>query len=246
VKRKRAVYLSFVILGLAIPSSSRLMAQTAPVPTATAVPSADTTTPRRSASAPGVSPILAYTVPTEEQKLQLLAYNVFGPVAIAEASVTGGIQQATKSPPEWGSSWNGYGKRVASAFGVELVTTAANYGIAEVLREDAAYYACECRGFLPRVRHAVISTFTARRGADGHTVFAIGGLVSPYAGSMTALAWYPHRYGLKDGFRMGNYNLAGQAAGNLLLEFIYGGPHALFGRLRHSKTPDQNAEVRKP
>jgi hypothetical protein len=189
---------------------------------------------------------LAYTVPTEEQKLQLLAFNAFGPVAFAEAGLTGGIQQATKSPPEWGSGWGGYGKRVASGFGIELVTTTANYGIAEVLREDTAYYACECNGFFPRVRHAVISTFTARRGADGHIVFSVGGLVSPYVGSMTALAWYPQRYGVKDGFRLGNYNLAGQAAGNLLLEFIYGGPHTLFGHLRHSKTPDQTAETQKP
>ena len=47
---------------------------------------------------------------------------------------------------------------------------------------------------------------------------------------MTALAWYPDRYGVKDGFRMGNYNLLAQAAGNLALEFIYGGPHnAVYG-----------------
>lgn len=245
MKRNRFLHLSLVIAGLAIPSS-KLRAQTAPVPSATAAPSADTTTSRASQTALGASPILTYTVPTEKQKLKLLAYNVFGPVAIAEAALTGGIQQATKSPPEWGSGWDGYGKRVASTFGIELVTTTANYGIAEVLREDAAYYACECRGFFPRVGHAVISTFTARRGTYGHIVFSIGGLVSPYAGSMTALAWYPHRYDAKDGFRMGNYNLGGQAAGNLFAEFIYGGPHTLWGHLRHSKTPDQTAEVQKP
>ncbi len=65
------------------------------------------------------------------------------------------------------------------------------------------------QGFFPRVGHALISTFTARHGEDGHTAFSFSGLVSPYAGTMTALAWYPDRYGVKDGFRMGNYNLAG-------------------------------------
>ncbi len=76
----------------------------------------------------------------------------------------------------------------------------------------------------------MISTVTARRGEDGHTTFSVAGLVSPYAGTMTALAWYPSRFGVKDGFRMGNYNLLDQAEKNLAFEFIYGGPHALFGR----------------
>jgi hypothetical protein len=61
---------------------------------------------------------------------------------------------------------------------------------------------------------------------------------------MTALAWYPHRYNAKDGFRLGNYNLASQAGGNLLLEFIYGGPHTLLGHLRHSKLPEDTAAAR--
>jgi hypothetical protein len=53
------------------------------------------------------------------------------------------------------------------------------------------------------------------------------------------------RFGYKDGLRMANYNLAGQAAGNLALEFIYGGPHTMFSNMRHSKSqggtqPDPN------
>jgi hypothetical protein len=113
--------------------------------------------------------------------------------------------------------------------------------MAEILREDTAYYRCECRGFFPRLSHAVISTVTGRHGVDGHTAFSISGLVAPYAGTMTALAWYPDRFGVKDGFRMGNYNLAGQAGGNLALEFIYGGPHTLFGHMHGSKSPDRTA-----
>jgi hypothetical protein len=195
---------------------------------------------------PYQSPILAYTSPTEREKLQLFEFDAFGPFAVAQATLTGGFQQATKSPPEWGSGWNAYGERVGSNFGIELVTTTARYGIAEIFREDAAYYRCQCRGFFPRFRHALISTLTARRGADGHTVFSFAGLASPYAGTMTALAWYPHRYGVKDGFRMGNYNLAGQAAGNVGLEFIYGGPHTLFSHIHRSKAPVETAATQNP
>jgi hypothetical protein len=192
-----------------------------------------------------LNPSLSYVRPTPREKLRLFAFDAFGPYAIGEALISGGSQQATNSPPEWGGGMNAFGERAASTFGIELVTTTTRYGMAAVLHEDAAYYRCECSGFFPRVRHALISTLTARHGEDGHTTFSISGLVSPYAGSMTALAWYPARFGVKDGFRMGNYNLGGLAIGNLALEFIYGGPHTMFSRIRASKSeggtgPSQN------
>jgi hypothetical protein len=235
--------LSALVIGFATLSPS-LMAQSAAVAASTESLPADpgATPPAESVLSP--APVAAYTPPTEGEKLQLFALQGFGPLAMLQATVGGGIQQATKSPPEWGSHWRGYGLRVASNFGVDLVTAATHYGLAEISHEDIAYYTCQCKGLLPRLRHAVLSTFTGRRGADGHTVFSFAAVAAPYAGAMTALAWYPHRYSVKDGFRMGNYNLADQAGGNLLLEFIYGGPHTLLGHLHHSKPPEETAELR--
>jgi len=126
------------------------------------------------------------------------------------------------------------------------VTTTTRYGMAAIFREDAAYYRCECTGFFHRFGHAVISTLTGRHGQDGHTTFSFSGLVSPYAGAMASLAWYPDRFGVKDGFRMGNYNLLSQAGANLALEFIYGGPHTVFSRFRRSKVQGGVAEDRNP
>jgi hypothetical protein len=84
----------------------------------------------------------------------------------------------------------------------------------------------------PRLRHAVISTFTARRGEGGHRVFSFSSLVAPYAGTMTAVyAWYPGRYDAMDGLRMGNYSLLGYVGGNIALEFLYSGPHSLLTRM---------------
>jgi hypothetical protein len=84
----------------------------------------------------------------------------------------------------------------------------------------------------PRLRHALISTLTARRGEDGHLVFSLPALVAPYAGSMTAVyAWYPKRYNGKDAFRMGNYALLGYAGADIGMEFLYRGPHSLLSRM---------------
>ena len=94
------------------------------------------------------------------------------------------------------------------------------------------YYHCECTGLFPRLRHAIISTFTARRGEDGHRVFSFSDLVAPYAGTMTAVyGWYPGHYDAKDAFRMGNYSLLWYAGANIGLEFLYSGPHSLLSRM---------------
>jgi hypothetical protein len=78
----------------------------------------------------------------------------------------------------------------------------------------------------------VTSSFTARRGDDGHREFSFPALIAPYAGAMAAVyGWYPRRYGAKDAFRMGNYSLLGYLGGNIGLEFLYSGPHSLVSRM---------------
>ncbi|MGA8224561.1 MAG: hypothetical protein WB780_23150 [Candidatus Acidiferrales bacterium] len=173
-----------------------------------------------------------YSRPTEKTKLDNYLFDSFGPYPIVGAALVAGIQQATNSPPEWKQGASAYGQRVGSDFGVALVTTSTRYGLAEVLREDTLYYRCECKGAWPRLRHAMISTFTARRGDEGHRVFSFAALAAPYAGTMTAaLGWYPSRYSAKDGFRSGNYSLLAYAGGNIAIEFLYGGPHSLLERM---------------
>jgi hypothetical protein len=93
------------------------------------------------------------------------------------------------------------------------------------------YYRCACKGFFPRLSHAAFSSFVSRRGDDGHRVFSFPALVAPYAGSLVAVyGWYPDRFGAKDAFRMGNYNLLGYIGGNIALEFLYSGPHSFLSR----------------
>jgi hypothetical protein len=85
---------------------------------------------------------------------------------------------------------------------------------------------------MPRLRHALVSTLTARRGEDGHRVFSIPALVGPYVGSMTAMyGWYPSRFGAKDAFRTGNYSLLAYAGGDVALEFFYRRPNSLLSRM---------------
>jgi hypothetical protein len=181
---------------------------------------------------PPAQPDLPYTRPTQAIKLRNYLFDGFGPYPIVGAALTAGISQARNGIPEWKQGAEGYGKRIGSDFGIAAVSTTTRYALSEAFKQDALYYRCECTGVFPRLRHAVISTFTARRGSDGHRVFSFPALVAPYVGTMTAVyGWYPDRYGAKDALRMGNYNLLAFMGGNIALEFLYSGPHSLRSRM---------------
>ena len=180
---------------------------------------------------------LTYVRPTERTKVSNYAFDAFGPYPIVGAGVAAGINQWSNAPPEWGQGATGFGKRFGSDFVIAAIGTTTRYGLAEAFKEDTLYYRCECGGPFPRLRHAVISTLTGRRGEDGHRVFSISALAAPYAGSMIAVhMWYPDRFGAKDAFRMGNYSLLSYMGGNIALEFLYRGPHALISRM-HLNNP---------
>ena len=182
-----------------------------------------------------------YARPTQGTIFRDYVLDTFGPYPIADAALTAGLNQFSNAPPEWKQGSVGYFKRFGSDFALDAVETTTRYGLAELLREDTIYYRCECRGFFPRVSHAVLTTFTARRGEDGHRVFSIPAIVSPYAGSMTAVyGWYPDRFGAKDAFRLGSYSLFADMGGNLVHEFFHAGHHSAL-HLAHSKATDSNS-----
>jgi hypothetical protein len=184
------------------------------------------------ASTAPAQPDLTYVRPTEKTKLKNYFFDAFGPYPIVGAALVAGINQAESTPPEWKQGAEAYGKRFGSNFGIAAISTTTRYALAEAFHEDTLYYRCECKGFFPRLSHAVTSSFTSRHGDDGHRVFSFPALVAPYAGTMTVVyGWYPDRYGAKDGFRMGNYNLLAYVGGNIALEFLYSGPHSWLSRL---------------
>ena len=175
---------------------------------------------------------LTYVRPPPKTKLRNYLFDAFGPYPIVGATFTAGFDQARNTPRDWGRGAEGYHKRFASDFSIAAIGTTTRYALSEAFKEDTLYYRCECKGVLPRLRHAVISTLTARRGEDGHRVFSFAALLAPYAGTMTAVyGWYPRRYGAKNALRMGNYNLLENVAGNISLEFLYSGPHSLLSRM---------------
>jgi len=233
MKMRRFMLLLFVIADLAaVPVLAKAQSAAAPPDS-----------PGTVANTPPAQPVPAYVRPTEKTKFHNYVFDMIGPYPILGAAFSAGINQADKTPPEWGQGAEAYGKRFGSNFGIAAVSTTTRYTLAELFGEDTLYYRCECKGFFPRLSHAMISTLVTRRGDDGHRVFSVPSLVAPYAGTMTAVyGWFPSRYNAKDGFRMGNYTLLGYAGGNIAREFIYGGRQSLLSRHMHHGHGAQNQD----
>jgi hypothetical protein len=161
-----------------------------------------------------------YTFPDSHQQFRNYLYSTFGPPAFISSAIGAGLDQRKPAPPEWDSGAQGYAERYGWRFGMQLVSQTTAYSLGALIHEDVAYHRCACAGLLPRSTHAVVSTLTART-SSGRTVFSVPALVSPYAGSFTAVnAWYPARYEPADALRIGSMSFVFKAVGNLVGEFL--------------------------
>ena len=162
----------------------------------------------------------SYQTPTPKEQFRRYMISAYGPLAFLRAGVAAGIDQARNTPEEWGQGAEGYGRRIGSQFGRSAITETTRYGLASVLHEDTKYYRCQCSGFAPRLRHALGSSFMARR-PNGEAVFSIPDAVAPYTGAIVATyAWYPDRYGLQKGLWLGTRSLGVHVGFNVAREFL--------------------------
>src|SRR5689334_1061807 len=103
------------------------------------------------------------TEPPHAERLGEFVMNTIGPVPLVGEAVGAALSQASNSPKEWGQGWNAYGKRFGSNLAYNGVRQTITFAGSNLLREDTRYFASRSDGFLPRARHALVSTFTARR-----------------------------------------------------------------------------------
>jgi hypothetical protein len=170
--------------------------------------------------ATGLPTAAAYSRPTASERFAAFGREAIGPYTIIKTVAVAGVLQAQNSPPDWGQGAKGFGDRVGSEYGRFLAETGSRYLIAAAFGQDAKYYRCACTGFGHRLGHALKASFTARAGDDGHYVFSPAPIAAPYVGGFTELAWYPARYGWKDGIRFGSYGVLYSLGGNIAREFI--------------------------
>jgi hypothetical protein len=162
-----------------------------------------------------------YTRPTAKKRFNRYVNSMVGPFALARQVAGAGIATWRNSPEEWGGQWEGFGKRLASNFGKNVIKQTTIYGLDEALKLDSGYYRATGKSTGAKIKNALISPVTARTPSGKRTI-GIPRLVGTYTGNIIAReTWYPDRYDWKDGVRSGTISLGIGAAFNLFKEFVW-------------------------
>lgn len=174
-----------------------------------------------SASDKSVPTATPYVRPDAELRFKRYVSDMFGPVSLIKTVSTAGWNTYRNDPEEWGGQWEGFGKRVASNMGKNVIQQTAIYGLDEALKFDSHYYRSTKRDAGSKVKNALLSTVTARN-KNGKRVVGVPRLVGTFGANIIATeAWYPDRYDWRDGARGATYSLGFNAAFNLFKEFVW-------------------------
>jgi hypothetical protein len=127
------------------------------------------------------------------------------------------IDQARDSPPQWGGGWGGYGERFASREGQFIAANSlAALGNAK-LKYEPRYDQCQCSGFWPRTRHAIMRNFLTYNESERELRPQWGLYGGSFGGGLISTAWKPHP---RNAFAEGGRAMLGQAGYGSLLNFF--------------------------
>ena len=162
-----------------------------------------------------------YTRPSAATRRKRYINSMVGPWALGRTVATAGISTWRNSPEEWGDNWEGFGRRVASNLGRNVIKQTTKFGIDEALKTDSHFYRSKNKSVSARIGNALISPVTGRD-RSGKRVIGIGNLAGTYGASIISReVWYPDRYDWKDGVKSGTISLGFNAAFNLFKEFVW-------------------------
>ncbi len=161
-----------------------------------------------------------YQRPDPSERRNNYLKSVFGPTALARVAATATWGTIRNSPEEWGKKPEGFGRRLASDFGKNLIKQSTIAGLDEAFKVDSRFYRSKKRDLKSKVGNALLSTVTART-PSGKRVIGVPRIAGTYLSSIAAAeVWYPKRFTYKDGLRSGTISLGFTAAFNLFKELI--------------------------
>ena len=161
-----------------------------------------------------------YVRPDRHERVSRYFLNMFGPKALGKRVFTSAILTWSNSPTEWGTHWDGFGKRFASATGTSIVSHTTQFGLEEAFRLDSRYFRSK-GGTGAKIRNAITSPFVARNG-HGRKVFGFPHVVGTYTATIVASeTWMPRKFDWRDGLKGGTLSLGTDIVFNLVKEFIH-------------------------
>lgn len=169
----------------------------------------------------GTSPSVDHSL-TFGERARVYERSVFNPVTIIGPAFGAAISQWRDEPPGWQQGAEGYGRRIGSGIGRNVISKTITFGFASIDGEDPRYFLSENRSFWGRTKHAIVSTFVSQT-ASGHQIPAFSHFAGTYGAAFISNTWYPsNRATAAYAAERGSTALASSIGLHLLSEFL---PH---------------------
>lgn len=139
------------------------------------------------------------------------------PGAYMKRMFSAGIDQAREAFPEWGESWEGYGKRFASHEAQFISANTLAFAGNAALGYEPRYDQCQCSGFWPRTRHAIVRNFVTYNHSEQELRPQFALYAGAFGGGLISSTWKPHP---RNSWLDGGYAVMGQAGYGTLLNFF--------------------------
>ena len=155
---------------------------------------------------------------TGPQRRELyLSQTLITPGAYLKRMFGAGIDQARGVPYQWDDGWGGYMERFASHEGQFIAANSlAALGNA-ALKYEPRYDRCQCSGFWPRTKHAIMRNFVTFNETETERRPQIALYAGAFGGGLISTAWRPSP---KNAWTEAGKGVAGQAAYGTLLNFF--------------------------
>ena len=155
------------------------------------------------------------------QKFELAFRAVADPVAFAGAGFVAGVEQGNNSFPGYGQGIKGYADRYGAAYGNDFLgRMIASAILPSLLRQDPRYFYKGTGSIRSRAMYAIASTVICR-GDNGKAQPNFSHVLGSFAaGGLSNLYYPPANRGLSLTLQNGLIETAGNAANNLIREFL--------------------------
>ncbi len=127
---------------------------------------------------------------TAKQRAQWVVSNTMGPQAIIGEALSAGYGAWKNKPNEFGSHWDGFGKRAGADLSEAAVSHTMEAGLGAIWGEDPRYFRDAGAPFKNRLAHVVVMTFVARN-RDGALMPAYARFIAIPSSSALASTWRP-------------------------------------------------------
>jgi hypothetical protein len=161
-----------------------------------------------------------YTPLTPGERFHNYAFSLIGPMNFVTGSFSAAFGMWRNSPHEWPQGGEGFGLRFGSGYAQRIVRETLTYGSSSLFHQDNRYFRATETTTGGRLKHALMSTVTARRN-DGSTTFAYCKVGSTLGGSFISRSWQPaSTSGAENAMSNFGVAMAVQAGFNVAKEFM--------------------------